>query len=102
MEFRLSDERYEELWLEWQYALAEILKYRLEAKQIKSEIAHDVVGTVLFDLAMIHDQHGIKLNGETFTPRIGFLDKAGVLVTSDEQSFMHEAAFGNADEAFGN
>ena len=101
MQVKLDDERYEDLWLEWQHDVAVCLKEALKESKIKGDQAHEIVGNFLFSLSMVHDQVGVELKNNTFTPRLGFVDEAGVLITSSEDSHMHEAAFGNADEAFG-
>ena len=101
MRVDLDDGSYEELWLNWQYEIAVLLKDALSKSRIKGDTAHEIVGRFLFDFSMMHDQIGIEVDGRTYVPRIGFVNENSVLVTSAEESSLHEAAFGNADEAFG-
>jgi len=50
---------------------------------------------------MLHDQEEIKVNGKSYKPRIGFYDFGENLVSSDEESNLHEYAFGSTIEAYG-
>ena len=99
MKASFDDERHELLWMEWQYTLMLILGQHLQESGVKYHVARDVMEKFFFDFAMLHDQHGIELNGERYTPRIGFAadDK---LVTSSRESHMHEAVHGLIDDAY--
>ncbi|WP_097460453.1 hypothetical protein [Mangrovitalea sediminis] len=100
MEVKLSEE-YEELAIEWQYQIILLLKQTLKKKGIDDAIAKDVIGDFVFDLSMLHDQGEIKLDGKSYNPRICFDDFSGSLVATDEETGLHEYAFGSTGEAFG-
>jgi hypothetical protein len=94
-------EDYEDLATEWQYQLILLLKQALEKKGISTDIAKDIIGEFVFDLSMLHDQGEIKVEGKSYNPRLSFDDFSGSLITSDEETNLHEYAFGSTSEAFG-
>jgi hypothetical protein len=100
MNLQVSDE-YEELAVEWQYQMIFLLKEKLEKFGVANDVAKEVVGEFAFDFAMLHDQGEIKVDGKQFNPRIAFHNFSNVLVCSDEESNLHEYAFGNTSEAYG-
>jgi len=100
MELQISEE-YEELAIEWQYQMIQILKDKLSKFGVNEDKAKEIVGEFAFDFAMLHDQEEIKVNGKSYKPRIGFYDFGENLVSSDEESNLHEYAFGSTIEAYG-
>ena len=100
MEIKISEE-YEELAIEWQYRLIELLKEKLGKHGVDEDIAKEIVGEFIFDMSMLHDQEEIKVNGKSYNPKICFDDFSGNLVSSDEESNLHEYAFGSTSEAYG-
>ena len=100
MEVEVTEE-YEELATEWQYQVILLLKEKLLKNGITDEVAKEIIGDFTFDLSMLHDQGEIKVDGKSFNPRIGFDDFSGKLITSDEETNLHEYAFGSTSEAFG-
>ncbi len=100
MELQLSEE-YEELAIEWQYQMIMILKGKLAKFGVSEDKAKEIVGEFAFDFAMLHDQQEIKFNGKSYNPRISFYDFGGILISSDEESDLHEYAFGSTSEAYG-
>lgn len=100
MDLELS-EGYEELAIEWQYKIIEILKSKLKSNGVADETAKEIVGEFIFDLSMLHDQEEIKIEGQSYNPRISFYDFKGKLISSDEESNLHEYAFGSTSEAYG-
>ena len=100
MELKISEE-YEELAIEWQYQMILMLKNTLSKYNVPDEVAKEIVGEFSFDLAMLHDQHEIKYKGKSYNPRLGFHDFGNILVSSEEETNLHEYAFGSTSEAFG-
>lgn len=100
MEVEVTEE-YEELATEWQYQVILLLKEKLKKHGVADDVAKEVIGDFTFDLSMLHDQGEIKVNGRSFNPRISFDDFGGKLITSDEETNLHEYAFGSTSEAFG-
>lgn len=100
MEIQISEE-YEELSAEWQYQMILILKEVLAKQGIDGDKAKDIIGDFTFDFAMLHDQGEIKLEGNSYNPRISFSDFQGKLLTTDEETSLHDYAFGSTSEAFG-
>jgi len=97
----IIDKDYEELALEWQYQLICILRDKLSKFGVANDIAKEIVGEFTFDLAMLHDQGEIKVNGKEFNPRIAFDNFSGALICSNEESNLHEYAYGSSSEAYG-
>ncbi len=97
----LINEDYEDLAVEWQYQLILILKEKLNNHGIADDIAKDIIGEFVFDLSMIHDQGEVKANRKSFNPRICFDDFSGNLIATDDETNLHEYAFGSTSEAFG-
>lgn len=89
-------EEYEELAIEWQYQMILILKSKLKDAGVINETAIKIVEEFTFDFAMLHDQGEVK----SYNPRICFDDFDGNLITSEEESNLHEYAFGSVDEAY--
>ena len=100
MNLRIS-EQYEELAIEWQYQMILILKEKLSKLDIPDEQAKEIVSEFAFDFAMLHDQHEIKCNGKSYSPRISFYDFSSELISSSEETNLHEYAFGSTSEAYG-
>ncbi len=100
MKLKLSEE-YEELAIEWQYQLIVLLKEKLEKYGVDPEKAKEIVGEYIFDMSMLHDQGEIEFNGKSYNPRMSFDDFSGNLVSTDEESNLHEYAFGSTSEAYG-
>ncbi len=100
MELKTSDE-YEQLAVEWQHQMITILKEKLSKFDVENDLAEEIVGEFAFDFAMLHDQEEIKVNGKSYNPRIGFDDFSGNLISSEEESNLHEYAFGSTSEAYG-
>ena len=100
MELKISTD-YEELANTWQYQLITLLKAKMELFDVEEEKAKEIIGEFVFDLAILHDQGEISVNGNVFNPRICFDDFAGNLIASDEQTNLHEFAFASTGEAFG-
>ena len=94
-------EEYEDLATEWQYQMIIALKKSLKDKGIVDEKAKGIIGDFIFDFSMLHDQGEIKLEGKSYNPRISFDDFNGSLITSNEESNLHDYAFGSTSEAFG-
>ena len=99
MEVEVTEE-YEDLATEWQYQVILLLKEKLKKNGITDEVAKEIIGDFTFDLSMLHDQGEIKVDGKSFNPRISFDDFAGKLITTDEETNLHEFAFGSTSEAF--
>ncbi len=97
----LISEEYEELAIEWQYELILLLQQTLKENKIKKKSAQEIVGDFVFKLSMLHDQGEINFNGKSYNPRICFDDFNGALVVSDEETNLHDYAYGNTGEAFG-
>jgi len=100
MELQLS-ENYEELAIEWQFQLISILRDTLKKFGVDKDIAKEIVGEFSFDLSMLHDQGEIRHQGKDYNPRIAFDNFSGKLICSSEESNLHEYAFGNTSEAYG-
>jgi len=100
MEIDIS-ESYEDIAAEWQYQMIVTLKETLKEKGISGEQAKDIIGDFAFNLSMLHDQGEIKVEGKSYNPRISFDNFNGKLITTDEETNLHEYAFGNTGEAFG-
>ena len=100
MELKISEE-YEELAIEWQYRLVKLLKEKLAKNNVDKEIAKEIVGEFIFDMSMLHDQEEIRVNGKSYNPRISFDDFSGNLVSSDEESNLHDYASGNISSVYG-
>lgn len=94
-------EQYEDLATEWQYQLILLLKEKLAKFGVSEAQAKEIVGEFTFDLSMLHDQGEIRVEGKSFNPRISFADYRGDLISSDEESNLHEYAFGSTSEAYG-
>ncbi len=78
-----------------------LLKQTLKKKGIDEATSKDVIGDFVFDLSMLHDQGEIKYEGKSYNPRICFDDFSGALIATDEETGLHEYAFGSTSEAFG-
>ncbi|MEH6450950.1 MAG: hypothetical protein V7765_19955 [Oleispira sp.] len=100
MEIKLEEE-YENLATEWQYQMILLLKEKLKKNGVSDESAKEIIGEFTFDLSMLHDQGEIKVDGKSFNPRICFDDFSGNLIGTDEETNLHEYAFGSTSEAFG-
>lgn len=100
MELQIAEE-YGELAIEWQYQFIALLKEKLDKFGVAPNVAKDIVGEFSFDFAMLHDQGEISVKGKKFNPRIAFDNFSGELVCSDEESNLHEFAFGSTSEAYG-
>ena len=94
-------EQYEELASEWQYQMIILLKDTLVKHGVPREKAKDIIGEFTFDFAMLHDQSEIRHEGKSYQPKICFDDFSGNLCMSSEETNLHEYAFGNTGEAFG-
>ncbi|MGF1551310.1 MAG: hypothetical protein ACFBWO_02265 [Paracoccaceae bacterium] len=70
----------------------------LKAQGLEGEKVQTAMHDAVFQLAMIHDQLGIEVEGKTLIPRLGFVDPDGVLLVSDD-SYLHEYA-GVVDDTF--
>ena len=101
MELQIN-ENYEELATEWQYQYICILRDKLKKYGVEDSIAQEIVGEFSFDFSMLHDQGEIKVGGKQFNPRIAFDNFSGSLVCSDQESNLHEYAFGSTSEAYDN
>ena len=99
MDLQLPEE-YEELAIEWQYQMILILKEKLSKFNISEEKAKEIVGEFAFDFAMLHDQHEIKFDGKSYNPRISFHDFDSKLISSEEETNLHDYAFGSTNEAY--
>ncbi len=100
MELKVSEE-YEELAIEWQYQMILLLKEKLSKFGVSDDTAKEIVGDFIFDLSMLHDQGEIKVNGKSYNPRISFYDFGNNIISSDEESNLHDYAFGSTGEAYG-
>ena len=100
MELITSDE-YEQLAIEWQHQMIAILKEKLGKFDVENDLAKEIVGEFVFDFAMLHDQEEIRVNGKPYNPRIVFDDYRGNIISSEEESNLHEYAFESASEAYG-
>ncbi len=94
------NEACEEMAIEWQYQMILLLKKSLEKYKIAKGTAKEIVGEFVFDFAMLHDQHEIRINGKSYNPVICFDDFDGNLISTDEGFDLHDYAFGSTDEAF--
>ena len=100
MEIEISED-YEDIATEWQYQMIVILKDTLKDKGITGEQAKDIIGDFVFNLSMLHDQGEVKVEGKSYSPRMSFYNFNGKLITTDEETNLHEYAYGNTSEAFG-
>ncbi|MCX7545208.1 hypothetical protein [Marinicella gelatinilytica] len=100
MKIKISEDYYD-IAAEWQYQMIVILKETLKKKGIAGEKAKDIIGDFTFDFAMLHNQAEIRVQGKSYNPRISFDDFQGRLITTEEETNLHEYAFGNTSEAFG-
>lgn len=100
MELKNSDE-YEQLAIEWQHQMIAILKEKLSKLNIENDLAKEIAGEFAFDFAMLHDQEEIRVNGKSYNPRIVFYDYCGNLISSEEESNLHEYAFESTGDAYG-
>lgn len=98
MELEITEDYYD-IAVEWQYQMIVILRDTLKEKGIVGEQAKDIIGDFAFSLSMLHDQGEIKVEGKSYNPRISFDNFQGTLLTTDEDTYLHEYAFGNASEA---
>ena len=92
---------YYDIATEWQYQMIVILKDTLKQKGISGDQAKDIIGDFSFGLSMLHDQGDISVDGQSYNPRISFDNFKGTLLTTDEDTYLHEYAFGITNEAFG-
>ena len=99
MELRISQD-YEEIAMEWQYQLITLLKQKLEQFDVEEETAKEIVGEFVFDLSVLHDQGEITVNGNSYNPRICFDDFADNLVSTEDDTNLHEYAFDRVGEAY--
>ena len=98
----VNNEKYEELAAEWQYQTICLLKETLSKHNVDKNKAKEICGDFAFGLAMLQDQGEIKVEKEEYRPVICFENTEGQLMyNSDEDFQLHEYAFGNTDEAFG-
>lgn len=100
MKLEISEDYYD-LAAEWQYQLIVLLKNTLKEKGIEGEKAIDIIGDFAFNFSILHDQGEIKIDGKSYNPRIAFDNFNGSLIATDEDTYLHEYAFGNTSEAFG-
>lgn len=100
MELKLSEDYYD-LATEWQHQLILQLKDVLKEKGIEAEQAKDIIGDFAFNISMLHDQGEIKVKGKSYNPKICFGNFDGTLVATDEDTYLHEFAYGSTNEAFG-
>jgi hypothetical protein len=96
-----ESEKYEELATEWQYQMITLLKNTLAKHGVSEVKAKEIIGDFTFDFAMLHDQEEIKHEGKSYNPRISFDDFSGNIHISSDETNLHEYAFGNTSEAFG-
>ena len=98
----VNNEKYEELAAEWQYQMICILKDTLKKHKIDSDKAKEICGDFSFDLAMLQDQGEIRVEREEYRPVICFENtEEELMYNSDDDFQLHDYAFGNSDEAFG-
>jgi len=105
MNLRLDDKIYDDLAIAWLLEVARTMKPHLLDAGLSEAEAENASGDILFDLGMLHDQQGIEIRDDTgvahrFVPRIGFVNDAGDLLTTREESSLHEYAFGVNDTAY--
>ena len=99
MKLQLDDlDTFEFLSKEWLFEVGCILKEHLLEAGLSEEMSKEVCGNTLFDIGMLHDQHG--LDGEwsnaisdPILPRLGFVNTDGDLVTVNEDTYHHEYVF---------
>jgi len=96
----IESDDYTDLAAEWQYQMILILKEKLKKFGVEDMLAKDIVGEFTFDFAMLHDQEEIQWEGKAFNPRIGFDDFSGNIITTSDESFLHEYAFGSTSEVY--
>ncbi len=98
----INNEKYEELAVEWQYQMICILKDTLKKHKVDLNKAKEICGDFSFDLAMLQDQGEIRVVKEEFRPVICFESTEGQLMYNSDDDFqLHDYAFGNTGEAFG-
>lgn len=96
------NESYEAAAAEWQYQMILILKNTLNKYGVNEDVAKDICGDFTFDLAMLQDQGEIKVDGEKLRPVICFDNFNDELKYNSSDDFsLHDYAFGNSNEAFG-
>ncbi|MCW3789772.1 hypothetical protein [Plebeiibacterium sediminum] len=98
----VNNEKYEELAAEWQYQMICILKDTLKKHKVDSKKAKEICGDFSFDLAMLQDQGEIRIEQEEYRPVICFENtEEKLMYNSDDDFQLHDYAFGNTDQAFG-
>ncbi|UFH60288.1 hypothetical protein [Sulfurovum mangrovi] len=93
-------ELYEALTNQWQKEMISILQNTLKKYKVDDALAKEIVGDFTFDFAMLHDQYEIHVDGQDFNPRIGFDDFDGNILISEDDSFLHEYAYENTQNAY--
>ena len=74
-----------------------LVKYGVDKAKLR-----DICGDFSFDLAMIQDQGEIVVDGEELRPVICFENLDGELkYNSDDDFQLHDYAYGNTSEVFG-
>ncbi len=99
MKYSVSEEYYE-LANEWQRQIVDLLKDTLMKEGVAKDSAEDIVGEFLFNLSMLHDQGEIRINSKEYNPKICFDDYEGTIIGTDEDTYLHEYAFGLTKDAF--
>lgn len=98
----VNNEKYEELAAEWQYKMICILKKTLKKHKIDIEKAKEICGDFSFDLAILQDQGKIRVEHKEYKPVLCFENtKEELMYNSNDDFQLHDYAFGNTDEAFG-
>jgi len=99
MNLELSPEYYE-MAAEWQRSLVRLLKEELRKRKIDAETSRDICGDFIFNVSMLHDQGEIRYNGAELNPKISFDNFEGSLLSTSEDTYLHEFAYRSAGEVF--
>ena len=94
-----QDESYEGIAAEYQYQVIAMLGAALERTALSEKQRREVCEIFTFDMAMLHDQGEVRVEGHECQPVLAF--QAGVeLLIPNEQFELHECALGNVSEYF--
>ncbi|MEM7472936.1 MAG: hypothetical protein AAF340_16430 [Pseudomonadota bacterium] len=90
---------------EWLFEIGTILRERLQEAGLSEDQARETCGNILFDIGMLHDQHGLEgewsnATSDPILPRLGFVDTEGDLVTVNEDTYHHEYVFRVIESVF--
>ncbi len=95
-----EDEDYEGFGAEYQYQLVRLLDQAMKKAGVATPARRAVAEEFIFDMAMLHDQEGITVEGTKSMPVLAFKEGDAMRVPNPEFE-LHDYAHGNVDEYFG-